>query len=216
MNEPDYEGGGEEEVVEEDEVNANKSAEPTPVQSRERSPETEHNADSLDPALAEWFRGGNASSTSTTVAAEKNESGTETESDHDSDNADVANAEENVDDDDWIKVKRGQDANESEDVQDVKMGETNEAMAYDEELIFKHLQVVSPLLLSCTDHILDRCFYLDSPENARQNGMEVKSKREEDITARYVCPSPLEMGFSPEQIGSQSWRKSSQQMVAGL
>jgi hypothetical protein len=31
-----------------------------------------------------------------------------------------------------------------------------------------------------------RCFYIDTPDNARMNGMVVKDKREGDITRQYV------------------------------
>lgn len=191
MNEPDYDEGEEEGPMEEDTevAEADDNAEATRVGSREASEQGKHNLEDLDPGLAEWFRGGKGSSTSKSAPDEKSESEIEPESDNDSDNADMAEEEGDVAEDDWEMVKSGQRATESEDVQDVKMGETGEAMAYDEELIFKHLQVVSFLLFSSTDHVLDRCFYLDSPVNARRNGMEVKSKQEEDTTARYLCPN---------------------------
>ncbi|KXN86594.1 DNA ligase 4 [Leucoagaricus sp. SymC.cos] len=162
MNEPDYdEGGDEDKDMKETGDAAEENAEPMPLQSKEGSPKLQHDLEDLDPSLAEWFRGGKGSPS----AAGAGMSSSETESDHDSDNADVA--EESVDEDDWEKVKRREDLGESEEVEDVKMGEADEAMVYDEELIFKHL-----------------CFYLDTPENARRNGMEVKSKREGDSTER--------------------------------
>ena len=49
------------------------------------------------------------------------------------------------------------------------MGETDDAMHYDEEHIFKHL-----------------CFYLDSPSNAKQHGMNVKAKNEAEVERRFV------------------------------
>ncbi len=55
--------------------------------------------------------------------------------------------EENADYDDWEIVKGSKEASESEDVQeDVKMGETEKAMAYDEDLVFKHLYIISVLI----------------------------------------------------------------------
>jgi DNA ligase-4 len=136
MNEADYEeGGDEDEDMKEIGDLAEDNAETTPLQSREGTLEPQHNVlEDIDPALAEWFRGGKEASSGATAAG-MNES--ETESDHDSDNADVAS--ETEDEDDWEKVKRDEVLSESEGMQDVKMGETDEAMAYDEESIFKHL-----------------------------------------------------------------------------
>ncbi|KAJ3571822.1 hypothetical protein NP233_g3508 [Leucocoprinus birnbaumii] len=161
MNEEDYEEGGDEEEDIGDVAEEN--AESTPLQPREGTPQRDL-LDDVDPALADWFKVGRASSTLESAAsAGKDES--ETESDHDSENADVAKESE----DEWERVKKEEVEDESEDVQDVKMGETDDAMEYDEEMIFKHL-----------------CFYLDTPENARRNRMEVKSKLEEDITKRFA------------------------------
>jgi DNA ligase 4 len=63
------------------------------------------------------------------------------------------------------------------------MGESDTAMEYDQDLIFKHLYVDS-LLFCALRHIINccRCFYLDSPENARKYDMRVKSKHEADIS----------------------------------
>ncbi|KAF9525150.1 DNA ligase 4 [Crepidotus variabilis] len=53
---------------------------------------------------------------------------------------------------------------------DVRMGETDDAMNYDQEVIFKHL-----------------CFYLDTQENAMKHGMNVKlQKHEKDIKASFI------------------------------
>ncbi|KIY67314.1 DNA ligase 4 [Cylindrobasidium torrendii FP15055 ss-10] len=52
--------------------------------------------------------------------------------------------------------------------EDVKMGENDEAMEYDTELIFRHL-----------------CFYLDSPKNARKLNMKVKDKHETAINNAF-------------------------------
>lgn len=73
---------------------------------------------------------------------------------------------------------------------DVQMGESETAMEYDQDLIFKHLHVHNSLYkLWLTHEAMYRCFYLDSPDNARQNGMPVKSKREDDINRRYALSS---------------------------
>lgn len=142
QDEADYNEGGEEETMAEDtEVpRAGDNAETTREGSREKSEQQEHDLEDLDPDLAEWFRGGKgflASSGDTAVG--EAESGTEMGSDNDSDNIDVANEEEDEVQDEWEMVKGGERVADSEDVQDVKMGETDEAMVYDENLIFKHL-----------------------------------------------------------------------------
>nr|Q7Z7W5.1 RecName: Full=DNA ligase 4; AltName: Full=DNA ligase IV; AltName: Full=Polydeoxyribonucleotide synthase [ATP] 4 [Coprinopsis cinerea]BAC76766.1 DNA ligase IV [Coprinopsis cinerea]BAD93669.1 DNA ligase IV [Coprinopsis cinerea] len=99
----------------------------------------------------------------------------------DSDNADVADEEE-PDLDDWFQVK-GETEDEgagalatasrhretTPDVDgDVKMGESEEAMDYDPDVIFKHL-----------------CFYLDSPANAQRHGMATRPKYEAAITKSF-------------------------------
>ncbi len=61
------------------------------------------------------------------------------------------------------------------------MGESKDAMEYDQEKIFRHLLVC----VSCgqepfTDKF-DRCFYLDTPQNAQRNGMVSKSKHAPQI-----------------------------------
>ena len=63
------------------------------------------------------------------------------------------------------------------------MGENEAAMEYDQEFIFKHLQVA----VSETPNFVDRsfrCFYLDSPANAIRHGIAVKSKLENEIEQR--------------------------------
>lgn len=139
MNEAEYEEGGEVEAMDEGEdgegilgTEGDQS-----IQSKAALAEGGSGWEDLDPSLAEWFKEGKISSSSTNRV--KDDSTSETESDHDSDNADVADGEENVDYDDWEMVKDNKDASESEDARDVKMGETDKAMVYDEDLIFKHL-----------------------------------------------------------------------------
>lgn len=63
-------------------------------------------------------------------------------------------------------------------------------MVYDEDNIFTHLLVMCFPFWQRLD-VLSRCFYLDSPQNARNNGMTVKSKREADIEAKYVATQPF-------------------------
>ncbi|KAJ7816620.1 DNA ligase IV [Mycena leptocephala] len=139
-------------------------------------------AEEVDPALADWFK------------VEEDEKkfipggiDDDSETENDSDNADVTKEEPDDDLDDWLKVKPASKPIEShedqpdvsfilfgkvfpptflqeEAVEDTKMGEDEDAMEYDQDLIFKHL-----------------CFYLDSPKNARKNGMSVKAKQEDAL-----------------------------------
>lgn len=65
---------------------------------------------------------------------------------------------ESPDDFDAVKAPRIQDAIMGQEAgEEVKMGEDGTAMQYDQDMIFRHL-----------------CFYIDSPPNARANGMQVK------------------------------------------
>ncbi|KAI9064078.1 DNA ligase 4 [Trametes sanguinea] len=129
--------------------------------------------DIVDPALAEWFDVGAEQKKPAAKDGSETESETEPEFEPDSDNEDVGpDPEVGFDDEDWEKVE--QDAASSNQVEpkeqtaDVRMGEDEDAMEYDEEHIFKHLR-----------------FYLDTPGNARKHGMSVDSKREADITRRF-------------------------------
>ncbi|KIK82388.1 hypothetical protein PAXRUDRAFT_35579 [Paxillus rubicundulus Ve08.2h10] len=120
----------------------------------------------IDPSLAKWFY-------ADVKHAAPDESETESESDADSVNDDVR---EGVDD--WSDMElSGSDAvetlrdasNSHEDtqLQDVTMGESLE-QEYDSTMIFRHL-----------------CFYLDSPDNARKNGMAVLTRNEKEITHQF-------------------------------
>lgn len=60
------------------------------------------------------------------------------------------------------------------------MGESDVAMEYDENLIFKHLYVQASRLCDVYS-TSSRYFYLDTPDNARKNSMGAKSKHEETI-----------------------------------
>ena len=73
------------------------------------------------------------------------------------------------------------------------MGEDDDAREYDQDLIFKHLYVSHPInspkkQFWCIRWLTtSRCFYLDSPDNARKNEMTIKSdKNEAEITTRYT------------------------------
>ncbi|KAJ7066714.1 DNA ligase IV [Mycena amicta] len=115
----------------------------------------------LDPALKDWFK---VEEEDKMIAPES-----DTQTENDSDNDDVNEAEVNSDLDDWLDVKPPPTDAKLDGAEDVRMGESETAMEYDQELIFKHL-----------------CFYLDSPENARKNGMNVKTKQEEAIEKSFA------------------------------
>ncbi|KAJ7281646.1 DNA ligase IV [Mycena rebaudengoi] len=129
----------------------------------------------LDPTLAEWFK---VEVDDKTVIPSGRDS--DTESENDSDNADVTIEEQDDDLDDWLKVKPAvpdsgtsglpeKEEDPEDENADAKMGESETAMEYDQDLIFKHL-----------------CFYLDSPTNARENGMAVRTKQESVIDKSFV------------------------------
>lgn len=112
----------------------------------------------MDPGLADWFKV-DEETTVFPLAHEVDDSATEDDSDH----ADVApDAADEVDLDDWFKVEPMNEGSTStksvsklsnylsrsdymqflvQDQHDVKMGENEAAMGYDQEFIFKHLQV---------------------------------------------------------------------------
>ncbi|RDB23717.1 DNA ligase 4 [Hypsizygus marmoreus] len=172
----EYNGG---EASEEEDASApvastsNLSQSPVPPV-KEEEPEVE-----MDPALADWF---NIDTSHEQDIKNEPESAT----DNDSDNADVADEDQDVDLDDWFSVKQpsagevqakepglsskdGEAGSRTHDgFVDIKMGESESAMEYDQEYIFKHL-----------------CFYLDSPENARKHGLAVKTKKESDINESF-------------------------------
>ncbi|KAJ7355365.1 DNA ligase IV [Mycena albidolilacea] len=127
-----------------------------------------------DPLLADWFK----VEEDEKVILDKKDYDSEA-TDDDSDNADVANEEPDNDLDDWFKIKSARDDPEIKDEpeenvtkevpEDTKMGESDTAMEYDQDRIFKHL-----------------CFYLDSPKNARKNGMAVKAKQEATVDQSFA------------------------------
>lgn len=143
----------------------------------EMVPKVEEQEYDIDPSLADWLKIDDKNEKLHAEAKEEQDDYSAT--DDDSDNADVLEPEE-VDLDDWLKVESADEPSViasaatgseslSTDCVDVKMGETEAAMEYDQDLIFKHL-----------------CFYLDSPENAQRNQMIVKTRYEKDIKQSFV------------------------------
>lgn len=124
-----------------------------------------------DPELADWFQ-------VDPKPAVPEDSETEDESDADSNNDDVK--EEDADADEWFQVPevprspavKPLDDNSSTTLhsqpQDMAMGEDDQAREYDTTAIFRHLY-----------------FYLDTPDNARRNGMPVKTKYEQEISTTF-------------------------------
>ncbi|KAI8996590.1 DNA ligase 4 [Trametes punicea] len=126
----------------------------------------------VNPSLAEWFDVG----AKPKASIPSGESGTEseTEPEPDSDNEDVEpDPEIGFDEEEWEKVEpeagSSQQVDDKGKASDVRMGEDEDAMHYDEEHIFKHLR-----------------FYLDTPSNARKYGMPVDTRREVDIENRFA------------------------------
>ncbi|KAG1735545.1 ATP dependent DNA ligase domain-containing protein [Suillus lakei] len=127
-------------------------------------------AEDIDPELTDWFQ-------VDAKPAVPEDSETEAESDADSNNDDVK--EEDVDDE-WLQVPEVPHSPAAEpldddpsttlhsQLQDVAIGEDDGAREYDMIAIFRHL-----------------CFYLDTPDNARRNGMPVKTKYEQEISTTF-------------------------------
>ncbi|KIM34526.1 hypothetical protein M408DRAFT_325903 [Serendipita vermifera MAFF 305830] len=77
----------------------------------------------------------------------------------------------------WIglfKTSRENPPKSPSNMEDVRMGDTDDAAEYDPDLIFKHL-----------------LFYLDSPSNARKNGLNVSTQNEGAIEARFSATTKL-------------------------
>ena len=113
----------------------------------------------MDPGLADWFKVDEKTTAFLLAHEADDDSATEDDSDH----ADVAlDAADDLEFDDWFKVKPMNEGSTStisvsklsnylsrydymsflvQDQRDVKMGENEAAMEYDQEFIFKHLQV---------------------------------------------------------------------------
>ncbi|KAJ3527652.1 hypothetical protein NMY22_g9703 [Coprinellus aureogranulatus] len=140
----------------------------------ETTKEEDNDEELLNGPLSEWFK------------VEKDDAKPslppdDSETENDSDNVDVEAPEEGEEPDlsDWFSVRKDGEEDEpntfastsksdSRD-EDVKMGETDEAMEYDTDVIFRHL-----------------CFYLDTPDNARNHGMAVRTKHEKDISKSFT------------------------------
>lgn len=158
------------------------SSSPAPPSETEPEPEEEEKDEEpetqADPALADWFEvnPGSARKGKAPARDEEDESETEPESDNDDVRDQDAEIDELADEleDDWLNVPTpgtaDPDISESttQVTEAIKMGETEEAMEYDQELIFKHL-----------------CFYLDSPSNAEANGMSVKATNPDDLDFHF-------------------------------
>lgn len=124
----------------------------------------------IDPELVDWFQ-------VDAKPAVPEDSETEEESDADSNNDDV---KEEDDDDEWFQVPEVPHSHAVKPLDDnlcttlhsqpqnTTMGEDDQAREYDTTAIFRHL-----------------CFYLDTPDNARRNGMPVKPKYEQEITTTF-------------------------------
>ncbi|KAL4066025.1 ATP dependent DNA ligase domain-containing protein [Scleroderma citrinum] len=129
-------------------------------------------ASDIDPSLADWL-------TVDTKLAEQDGSETESETDADSVNDDIKNES-----DEWFPIEPSgtddldetpeegkghheSDTTEKTDLQDVTMGEDG-AREYDPTHIFRHL-----------------CFYLDTPQSTRKNGMIANPKYEKEITEHF-------------------------------
>ena len=161
----------------------------------------------MDPGLADWFKVDEKTTAFPLAHEVDDDSATEDDSDH----ADaVPDAADEVDLDDWFKVEPMNEGSTStkpvsklsnylsrsdymsfpiQDQHDVKMGENDAVMEYDQEFIFKHLQAAVFLRLRILFDILFRCFYLDSPANAIQYGMTAKLKHENEIGQRLFLLS---------------------------
>ncbi|EIN09548.1 ATP-dependent DNA ligase [Punctularia strigosozonata HHB-11173 SS5] len=144
-----------------------------PTQQEDPEPKEEE-----DPSLTDWFNvKGDATAHQSPPGSD-----TESETEPESDNEDT---KEEDTEDGWYKIENlmsSEDAGRitelaevvrgpqvEEEAEAAKMGEDDEAMEYDQNLIFKHL-----------------CFYLDTPMNARNHGMPIKTKHESDIQQRFV------------------------------
>ncbi len=108
-------------------------ASPTPDSNTEEttpkaSSEVDKMEEDIDPSLADWFK---IDEKDIPSKSEVRKEETDSETEPDSDNEDVQDKDVDLEevDDDW------------ENVPSVKMGEEEEAMEYDQELIFKHLFV---------------------------------------------------------------------------
>ncbi|KAJ6518705.1 DNA ligase IV [Mycena sanguinolenta] len=166
----EYDAGDEDETMDEAEAGPSTSTLKTDDDEKVQ-PKAE--PEEVDPSLADWFK---VEEDDKVIPNAKDYDSDAT--DDDSDNADVAKEEPDNDLDDWFKIKSAQEdpdqaeipkAEPEDVVEDIKMGESETAMEYDQDLIFKHL-----------------CFYLDSPKNARKNGMTVKAKQETAVDESFA------------------------------
>ncbi|TFK29738.1 DNA ligase 4 [Coprinopsis marcescibilis] len=132
----------------------------------------------------DWFhvddRTSSVPATSSSANNVSNDYDDDSATENDSDNAEVAD-DEPGEDDDWEQVEgtKSQEAVGStssivggetgkDGDGDIRMGETDDAMHYDPDVIFKHL-----------------CFYLDSPRNAQKHDMTIRTKYEMEIDKSF-------------------------------
>ncbi|KZV67055.1 DNA ligase 4 [Peniophora sp. CONT] len=193
----DVEGSDTESEGEDDDepADAMQDSPPPPSRSAAASPHdtqmTEEEDVISDPSLQDWFAvrdgrevpGGGNDEDSATDPESDNDDTRDEEDDWfgvqtpDTLDDDVPNAVSQLDvgsqktiDDDFINVSQEHAPID----EDVKMGESDDAMTYDEERIFTHLR-----------------FYIDTPNNARKNGMKVSTKHEAAIEKNLAAISAL-------------------------
>ncbi|KAM5533834.1 hypothetical protein V8D89_012497 [Ganoderma adspersum] len=151
-----------------------------PAPSKTPEPMEEEKAESqIDPSMAEWFDiGAKGKSAATHPPDSGSETEPEPDEEFDSENEDMKPEPEvgfeededweQIEKDDALSTNQSEKVSEKEEEEDVRMGDDDEAMHYDQELIFKHL-----------------CFYLDSPTNARELNLPIKAKNEAEIEKRF-------------------------------
>ncbi|KAI0091679.1 DNA ligase 4 [Irpex rosettiformis] len=148
---------------------------PTPAPAATRVSK-EPDTSQIDPSLADWFQI-DKKDAEPAQAVPDDDSETEPESDN-MDTQDIEADPVDAGDDDWYQFQTAEDGTRSqsrlesqtqpETQEAVTMGESDTAMEYDQDLIFRHL-----------------CFYLDTPANARKNGMSVNNKDEDAIEKSF-------------------------------
>lgn len=143
---------------------------PDVPEDKDKEPEGAEQPD-IGSALADWFKVEQDETPSVRIH-ENSDTETEDDSDHDDlppDEGDDESPDVASGSDFEKRTADSQDKSKDEVPAVVRMGESDTVMEYDENLIFKHL-----------------CFYLDTPDNARKNGMETKSKHEETIIKNFA------------------------------
>ncbi|KAF7796329.1 hypothetical protein EIP86_007506 [Pleurotus ostreatoroseus] len=167
QDDPEYNLEEEDEDVKEQEITASPEPEGTvneEEQSMDVDAETEADQKAKeeedDPSIAEWFK---VTKEKTPERPDARYNDTDSETEPDSDNEDVKDEGEDIDEpeDDWVDIPSGSvgsllliavasglTSSQSTEQSDVKMGESDQDMEYDQDLIFKHL-FVSTYPLNC-------------------------------------------------------------------